>query len=630
MNKNIVLLIIIFLIFLHIAYSLKTFVIQEGEKLALAPNATDPDADKLMVTYSKPLDENGEWQTTYGDAGHYKATITVSDGINADSQDVEITVNKKEEKPQIDSFEPKQETLQIDEAQSLSFKVSASDSNKDELSYIWFFNSKKMQEGPEFTYSPDYEDAGSHEVYVEVSDGASIVKKEWKLEVENVDVEDLLDSIRDAAVNENDVVKLELPDFEKYGLKYTISEPVGNSNQWKTGYNDAGTYDVRVHAEGKGFSKTKTVKVTVKDVDRPPMFESIESKFVKENEELKIILKADDPDNDEINFSADKLPEGAKLEGNIFMWMPSYDTVKKENFIDNVMDKFRILSKRFYIQFAANSKGKKVMQNIIITVKDANRAPVVEDMEPIQINEGEAFRITPKAYDIDGDKISLKYSGFMGTNTFQSKLGDAGTYYVGVTASDGLLEASKPVKIIINRVNRAPVFGKIKEVKAFEGDVIAILLNAYDPDGDELSYSIGNPPQYSSIKGNAFFWTPDFNVVSKGSAKRFDLIFAASDNKSETRQIVKLEVKDKNRAPKIIDATRNIVAKVNQPVLMFVKATDEDGDALTYTWKFSLLEQYKATSSHQRVFTARGAKTVKVIVSDGTNEVEQIINVNAV
>lgn len=630
MNKNIMLLIIIFLIFTHIAYSLKTFVIQEGEKLALAPNATDPDADKLMVTYSKPLDENGEWQTTYGDAGNYKATITVSDGVNTDSQDIEITVNKKEEKPQIDSFEPKQENLQIDEAQSLSFKVSASDLNKDELSYIWFFDSKKIQEGPEFTYSSNYEDAGSHEVYVEVSDGTSSVKKEWKLEVDNVDVENLLDSIRDVAVNENEVVKLELPDFEKYGLKYTISEPVGSSNEWKTGYDNAGTYDVRVHAEGKRFSKTKTVKVTVNDIDRLPMFENIESKFVKENDELKIILKANDPDNDEINFSADKLPEGAKLEGNIFTWMPSYDTVKKENFIDNIIDKFRILSKSFYIQFAANSKDKKVVQNVIVTVKDVNRAPVVEDMEPIQINEGEALRITPKAYDIDGDKISLKYSGFMGTNTFQSKLGDAGTYYVDVTASDGLLETSKPVKIIINHVNRAPVFNKIKEVKAFEGDSIAVLLNAYDPDGDELSFSIDNPPQYSSTKGNTFFWTPDFNVVGKGSLKRFDLVFAASDNKSETRQIVKLEVKDKNRAPKIIDASRNIIAKVNQPVLMFVKATDEDGDALTYTWKFSLLEKYKATSSHQRVFTTRGAKTVKVIVSDGINEAEQAINVNVV
>ena len=630
MNKNIALLIIIFLIFPYLAYSLRIFVIQEGDKISLAPNATDPDADKLTVTYSKPLDEKGEWQTNYGDAGKYKATITVSDGTNNVSQDAEIIVNKKEVAPQIDSFEPQQETLQIDEAQSITFRVSASDLNKDVLSYTWFLDDKKIQESQEFDYNPNYGDAGSHEIYAEASDGNESAKKEWKVNVQNVDVEGLLDSIKDVVANENEVVRLELPDFEKYWLKYTISGPVGNSNEWKTGYSDAGTYDVKVHAEGKGFSKTKTVKVVVNDVDRPPIFESINGQFVKEDEELRIVLNANDPDNDEIIFSADRLPEGAKLEGNVFTWKPGYDTIKKEDFIDRVMDNFRILSKSFYIKFTATAKDKKIVQNVIITVKDVDRAPIVEDIETIQINEGESLRISPKAYDLDGDKISLKYSGFITKDNYQSKFGDAGTYYVQVTVSDGLLETSKPAKIVINRVNRAPVFSKIDEVKASEGDEIAILLSANDPDGDELSYSIDNPPMYSSIKGNTFFWMPDFSVAGKNEVKKLELVFVASDNKSETRQIAKLNIKDKNRVPKIINATANVIAKVNQPVIMFVNAIDEDGDALTYTWKFGFLEKYKATPTHERIFTSRGLKTVKVVVSDGVNEVEQTIYVNVV
>ena len=59
-----------------------------------------------------------------------------------------------------------------------------------------------------------------------------------------------------------------------------------------------------------------------------------------------------------------------------------------------------------------------------------------------------------------------------------------------------------------------------------------------------------------------------------------------------------------------------------------VNAIDEDGDDLTYTWDFSILEKYKTTSTHQRIFTTRGRKTVKVIVSDGIDEAVQIINVN--
>ena len=506
----------------------------------------------------------------------------------------------------------------------------ASDLNKDELSYEWFLNGKKAKNGQEFTYEATYNDAGSHQISVVISDGITRVSKEWNINVENVDVESLLNEIKDFTVDENEIVSLVLPDFEKYGLTYSISEPVGNTNEWKTGYKDAGSYEAKIHAEGKGFSGDKIVKIKVNDVDRPSVFDKIDNKAINENEELKIVLNVYDPDDDEIAYSASNLPEGATFEGNVFIWKPSYDTVRKEGFVDMVMDKFRVLSKSFYVQFSASSKDKKLVQNVIITVEDVNRAPVLEDMGHITINEGETLKIIPNAYDLDGDKAKLSYSGFINSDTFKSGFDDAGIYNVKVTASDGLLKTSKFVQININDSNRAPVFGKIENVKASEGDNIAVLLDAYDPDGDEISYSVDNPPEDFSLKGNAFFWTPSFNAANKKETKIFDLVFVASDGETETRQIAKLQISDKNRAPRIIDSTKNVAARINEPVLMFVKATDEDGDELAYTWNFGFFEKYRATSSHQRIFTNRGTKTVKVVVSDGTDEVGQIINVNVV
>ncbi|MBI2654391.1 PKD domain-containing protein [Candidatus Woesearchaeota archaeon] len=629
MNKRIVLLLIIFLIFPHLVYSATTFVIQETEKISLVPNAADPDADKLTITYAPPLNENGEWQTGYGDAGEHKTTITVSDGVTETSQEVLIVVNKKEESPKIDSFSPRQDTLSIKETDSIEFKVSASDLNKDALSYEWFLDDKKVADGQEFTYDTTYNDAGSHRITASVSDVISSASKEWQVNAQNVDVEGLLNGISDVAVNENEVVKLKLPNFEKYGLAYSISEPL-SKNEWKTAYQDAGAYEFKVHAEGKGFSGDKIVKVIVNDVDRAPFFEKVENKVINENEEVKITLSANEPDGDEITYSANNLPEGAMLEGNVFAWKTNFDTVRKEGFVDKVMDKFRVLSKSFYVQFIASSKDKKIIQNIIITVKDVNRAPLIEDMEPIAINEGETLKIVPKAYDLDENKITLRYSGFMDSDTFNSGYDDAGIYYVKVTASDGLLETSKFVQINIQQTNRAPLFGKIESVKAMEGDNIAILLNAHDPDGDEMTFRIDNAPEDYSIKGNAFLWTPSFDIANKKETKKLDLIFVASDGKAETRQIAKVEVTDKNRAPKIIDSTKSVIARANQPVLLFVKAVDDDGDELTYTWNFGLLEKYKATSSHQRTFTSKGTKVIKVTVSDGIEKVEQIMNVNVV
>lgn len=630
MDRNIIVLLTIFLILPAIAHSVDVFTIEETEKISLEPNVTDPDADSLIITYTFPLDENGEWQTTYGDAGEYKAKIDVSDGVTIVSRDALILVKKKEEKPVIESFAPEQDTLSIEEAESVAFSVLVTDLNKDELSYEWFLDNQKLKDGQEFYYETTYNDAGQHKVSVFVSDGTTKISREWNINVADVDVEDILDNVKDVSVNENEVASLELPDFEEYGLLYSISEPIGNDNEWQTTYDDEGAYEVEVHVEGKGFRDDKTVNVIVNDVDRAPVFDNIGNRIINENEELKIALSANDPDKNEITYSANNLPEGSTLEDNVFTWNPSHDTVKKDNFIERVISSFRPLSKNFYVQFAASSNDKKLVQNVIITVKDVNRAPVLEDIEQIAISEGEAIKISPKAYDLDNDRVKLSYSGFMDSDIYQSDFDDAGIYSVKVTASDGALETSKFAEVIINQSNRVPVLDKIQSIKASEGDEIAVLLNAHDPDEDEVTFYLDNPPQDSSFKGNAFLWKPDFGVAGKKETKKFDLVFVASDGKAETRQIAKAEIIDKNRQPKIINATKSIATNVNKPVLMYVKAIDEDGDELTYTWNFGFFEKYKATAIHQRVFTKRGAKVIKVTVSDGVDKVEHTININVI
>src|SRR3989338_2566256 len=100
MRKRILLTLLILTLFFSLVYSaasLKVFEINETEKISLGLQAEDPDAEKLTYTFSKPLDKNGEWQTNYGDAGEYEATITVSDREVSTSENILIKVNRKEE-----------------------------------------------------------------------------------------------------------------------------------------------------------------------------------------------------------------------------------------------------------------------------------------------------------------------------------------------------------------------------------------------------------------------------------------------------------------------------------------------------------------------------------------------------
>ncbi|MBI2655284.1 hypothetical protein HYX06_02560 [Candidatus Woesearchaeota archaeon] len=292
-----------------------------------------------------------------------------------------------------------------------------------------------------------------------------------------------------------------------------------------------------------------------------------------------------------------------------------------------MIDKLKALNKNFYVQFIATSNGKSVVSNVVITVKDTNRAPILEDFSQINVNEGGTVRIAPNAYDPDGDAITIYYSGFMAGNAYTTNFNDAGTHEVKVTANDGQLETTKVAKIMVNNTNRPPIFEKIHDRKIKEGGEIVILLDSYDPDGDSLIYSIENPPEGYKLSGNVFTWTPGYSAAGRQEIKNFDIVFAVGDGRLAAKQVAKIQVEDKNRAPKIINSTNAVFVGVNEPALMFIDALDPDGDQLGYVWDFGLLEKYQAGSRHQRTFSAPGEKQVKVIVSDGIEEVEQGISV---
>src|SRR3989338_6859572 len=150
--KKLAIFLTLFLVLIYSASSLKTFEINETDRISLAPKADDPDADRLVYAFTEPLNESGEWQTTYGDSGDYKATVTVSDGENEVSEEVFIIVNKKEEKPAIDDSEPKGDSISINEGGTVKFKIAASDLNNDQLSYEWKLDAEVVSNDKEILF----------------------------------------------------------------------------------------------------------------------------------------------------------------------------------------------------------------------------------------------------------------------------------------------------------------------------------------------------------------------------------------------------------------------------------------------------------------------------------------------
>jgi len=72
-------------------------VVDEGKPVFLNLSASDIDHDYLTYTVTGPFDNNGVWYTAYNDSGNYTITVTASDGLLQDTQDVDIEVIDKED-----------------------------------------------------------------------------------------------------------------------------------------------------------------------------------------------------------------------------------------------------------------------------------------------------------------------------------------------------------------------------------------------------------------------------------------------------------------------------------------------------------------------------------------------------
>ena len=424
-------------------------------------------------------------------------------------------------------------------------------------------------------------------------------------------------------VNEGDFVSLkpEAIDEDMDNIFYNFSKPLDQNGEWQTGYEDAGKYKITVTASDGKLKDTQQVLLIVEDKDRAPFFEPLNDAFVNENERLTFNVIATDPDGDKITYLTIGLPDNATFINNKFKWKSSFDTVKK-NWFEKIMARIHIPYKpkrNFFVTFIAKSNDLKAEQTIKITVYEINRAPVLEKIGKITVNEGETLYLEPVATDPDGNKLKYSYSGFTNKKKRKIRYDEEGKHYTNILVSDGYLSDSENVTIIVKNTNRAPVIEPINDFVVDENRSIEFKIYATDPDGDNIKFSVENAPNTSNLINGTFSWIPDFDTVIDEDKKDFTFTFIASDSKINAKRNMTIRVYNKNRVPIITSTSPESLIKVykNKIVDFKINVDDPDNDNLTYTWKFGVFEKYLGTNIHRRRFTIPGTKPVEVIVSDG-------------
>jgi hypothetical protein len=213
----------------------------------------------------------------------------------------------------------------------------------------------------------------------------------------------------------------------------------GSTFTWKPTYDQAGSYSVTFVASDGSRESTQTITITVNNINRAPVLSPIGNKSVAAQSLLAFDLSATDLDGDTITYSASNMPSGASLSGSTFTWTPA---IAQQG--------------TFVVTFRASDGKLSTSQQITITVRTSNRAPVVGPVSNQTVYAGSLLTFNVPMTDPDGDSLLSAATNLPSGATFQNGTfkwtpasSQVGTYTVGFYANDGSLTTTCNVTITV-------------------------------------------------------------------------------------------------------------------------------------------------------------------------------------
>jgi hypothetical protein len=253
--------------------------VNENAALTFTISATDADGDTL--TYSATNRPSGStfsgstfsWTPTYTQAGTYQVTFSVSDGRGGtDSEIITITVSNVNRLPVLASIGSKS----TNENALLSFTVSATDADGDTITY----STQNLPSGAAFanrtfTWTPGYNQAGTHQVTFVASDGQEQDSEIVTITVVNVNRAPVLATISGKTAYATDLLSFTISATDPDGDTLTYSAqnlPSGatfanRTFNWTPSAGQVGTHQVTFAASDGTLQDSETITITVRAAD---------------------------------------------------------------------------------------------------------------------------------------------------------------------------------------------------------------------------------------------------------------------------------------------------------------------------------------------------------------------------
>jgi len=542
----------------------------EFKVVASDPDKEDASAFTLSATQLpqgavfSPETATFTWTPTFEQSGNYTVTFNNTDAQGLiTSQTVEITVNHINRTPVLNPI-----TAQTtDENVPFSIVIPAGEDPDVEDAQKQVYSTADLPEGATFdaatrtfTWTPTYEQSGTYEIPISLTDGEFTVTQNLSITVNHINRPATLEDIPAQTVDENQPLTVKVvsadPDKEDDGkLQLTAANlPEGASFNaasgeitWTPTYDQSGSYsNITISVkDAAGMGVDKSFAITVNNVNRPPELNPVNQQSVAENASLNVAFQGTDPDKEDegkLQYSGENLPQGSTLDAasGTFSWTPGFTQAGSYQVKVKVTD----------------SGGLSAELTVSVEVLDVNRPPQLQSVPAQTIDEGAALSFTLSATDEDTDnQLTYSISNLPDGASFDENSGQfswtpgfdqAGNYNLQAKVSDGTAESTTTISVTVNDVNRPPSISGGGSVTITAGETATLSFSGSDPDGDNLTFESGDLPSGATLNSTSgdFSWTP-----AEDQTGNFSFTVRVSDGKESAETSGSVTVNPKPEPP---------------------------------------------------------------------------------
>ncbi len=321
----------------------------------------------------------------------------------------------------------------VNEGELIHFpNLQATDPDGDNITYT--FTPPLDEQG---TWQTKPGDAGEYQVTITAYDGKTKVSQAVNIIVKSINRPPTITIPERITVPEGTILTLHpvIVDPDGDPLTTTYSGWMTTDTKQLT-FVDAGTHEIIITTTDNKHTTEQKVIILVENVNQPPVIAPFTDVLAKEGDTITITPTAHDPDGDTLTFSY------TPPFNSTGMWKTNKGDAGAYRINVTTTDGIDVIITKFFL-----------------VVEKTNLPPTLTIKETkITVNEGETITLNPTATDPEQQNLPITYSGWMQTNPYTTTFHDAGLHTVIVTASDGVNSVNKTVTVVVNDVNRPPVF----------------------------------------------------------------------------------------------------------------------------------------------------------------------------